>query len=98
MSEQLSEPIICVRTFQSPSVILQDRSLGGVWLVCHALLRVFQPPMLGLLCGFGVLVWVQFFRATAQSRCCAACALSCLCQVRLGCLCFVSASEVLECR
>ena len=69
----------------------------------HALLRVFQPPMLGLVCGFGVLVSdygaVQFFRATAQSGCGAACALSCLrLQSYAELPCFVSASAVLECR
>lgn len=33
--------------------------MDGVWLVCHAFLRVFQPPVVVYLCdvcGFGVLV------------------------------------------
>ena len=63
------EPKRSKKLTDSNHVILRDRSLGGVWLVCRALLRVF---MLGLVCGFGVLLsdcgTVQFLRATAQSR------------------------------
>ena len=49
--------------------------MDGVWLVCHAFLRVFQPPVVVYLCGvcgFGVLVSLCFagvqFLALRRSR------------------------------